>query len=449
MAAAVLMLWFAGMNTKGADQVSFARDVAPILVHKCTTCHNREKRKGGYEVETFEAFLRAGESKEAPVVAGDPHKSKVFQLLTAKDEDDRMPQKSEPLPPGQIELIERWIRGGAVFDGGQSNLPLHALISSAHPDPPEAYPHAVPIRALAFNADGAEIAVGGYHEITFWRCEDGKLQRRIKNIAQQVLGIAYAPNGRLLAVASGTPGKIGQLNLVDPAENTAGKVLGTARDAMLAVCFNPAGDRLAAGAADNSIRVYAVESGEQELLIEQHADWVLGLSFNSDGSLLASASRDKTARLFDAKNGELENTYVGHNDAVFAVVFDPEGKRVLSAGRDKSLHVWDVKEAKKLEEVKGFDDEVFRLVVSSNSVFSCGADKKVRQHSLAKKPELVRTFSGHEDVVYAIAYHEASGRLASGSFDGEVRIWDVSDGKVVRSFVAAPGMSAVRSARAN
>jgi len=433
----------------GAQPVSFVRDIAPVFAAKCVTCHNKEKLKGGYDMETFESLMRPGESKDAPVVAEHPEKSKIVQLLTAKDEDDRMPQKSEALPPGQIALIQEWIRSGAGIERGQGNVPLHTLIATAHPAPPETYSRPVPIRSLAFNADGTELAAGGYHEVTFWRAEDGKLLRRIPNVAQQVYGIAYAPNGKLIAVASGTPGKLGQINLLDPAGTNAGRMLGTARDAMLVACFNRAGDRLAVGGADNTIRIYDVESGKQELMIEQHADWVLGLSFNNDSSLLASASRDKTARVFNTTNGELESTYVTHNDAVFAVAFAADGKRVCSAGRDKALHLWDVKEAKKLDEAKGYEAEVLRLVAGSNSVFTCSADRKIRQHSVNKKLELVRTFSGHEDIVYALALHESTGRLASGSFDGEVRIWEVESGKGILSFTAAPGVKAVRSAQAN
>jgi WD40 repeat protein len=345
-------------------------------------------------------------------------------------------------------LIQQWIRDGARIEAGQSSVPLHTLIATAHPRPPEAYSRPVPIRALAFNANGSELAIGGYHEITFWRAEDGKLLRRIPNIAQQVYAIAYAPDGKSVAVASGIPGKLGQINILDPTGTNAGRMLGTARDAMFTVCFNTSGDRLAAGGADNAIRVFNVETGKQELLIEQHADWVLGLSFNYDTSLLASASRDKTARVFNTTNGELESTYVGHSDAVFAVAFATDGKRVCSAGRDKALHLWEAKEAKKSDDAEGFEEEVLRMVMGTNAVFTCN-DTKIRQHLVSRKLELVRAFSGHEDVVYAIALHEPTARLASGSFDGQVRIWDLESGKTVFSFTAAPGLKPVRSVQAN
>jgi WD40 repeat protein len=52
----------------------------------------------------------------------------------------------------------------------------------------------------------------------------------------------------------------------------------------------------------------------------------------------------------------------------------------------------------------------------------------------------VRAFSGHTDWVYCLAVNEATKRLATGSFDGEVRVWNLDDGKAVATFKAAPGL---------
>src|SRR4051812_9931781 len=78
-----------------AQPISFTNDIAPILVQKCLTCHGPEKSKGSYRLDTFETLLKAGSSKEPSITAGKPETSKIFQLITATDEDDRMPQKNE------------------------------------------------------------------------------------------------------------------------------------------------------------------------------------------------------------------------------------------------------------------------------------------------------------------------------------------------------------------
>lgn len=420
--------------------VSFVKDIAPILQQKCVTCHNPEKTKGGYLLHTFTALMKPGESKEASVTPSDPTKSHLFQLLVAKDEDDRMPQKDDPLPSAQIALIERWIKEGAKFDGPDPDATLASLLAPAtHPDPPGTYTRPVPILALAFSPDGKELAVSGYHEVTLWNPSDGVLLHRIKNIAQQTQALAFSPDGRLLAAAGGTPGRLGEIKLLNPQKGSAIKTLATTTDFLLALAFSPDGQRLVAGGADNTIRLFNVATGKEGRRIEQHADWVVGLAFSPNGAQFASASRDKTARLFDTKTGELEETYDGHGQPVFGVAFSQDGKRVISAGRDKEIHAWSTNDAKKVFEIGGFDGDVLRLLVLDDQLFSCSTDK-VRLHKLSdKKAEPIRTFSGHRDIIYALAFHAPTKRLATGSFDGEVRVWDAESGNSITNFIAAPG----------
>lgn len=427
--------------TQSPGAVSFSQAIAPLLQQKCITCHSPEKTKGGYQLHTFAALMKPGESKEAPVVAGAPARSHLYQLLTAKDADDRMPQKDDPLPSAQIALVERWIKEGAKFDGADPKATLASLLPQAnHPDPPAIYSRPVPILALAFSPDGKELAASGYHEIVIWSPSDGTLLRRIKNIPQQVQALGFSPDGSMLAVCGGTPGRSGEAKLVNPKDGTVIKALAATTDFLLTLAFSPDGQRLIVGGADNVIRIFNVADGKEERRIEQHADWVMGLAFSPDGAHFASASRDKTARLFDAKTGELEETYDGHGAPVFSVAFSADGKRVFSGGRDREVHAWQTKDAKKSFEFGGFEAEVLRLLVQGDQLFSCSADKQIREHKLGeKKAELVRTLPGHHDVVYSLAYHETTKRLAAGSFDGEVRVWDAENGNLFTNFIAAPG----------
>jgi WD40 repeat protein len=172
-----------------------------------------------------------------------------------------------------------------------------------------------------------------------------------------------------------------------------------------------------------------------------------------DNALDSTAERLSIfARLWSSTDLSEEAIYGQAKEALSAnadwrniVAFGADGKRVLSASRDREIHVWETAEAKKLTEITGFEGDVLKVIASSKQIFSASTDRRVRQHSLdGKRTELVRMFSGHEDFVYALAYYGASGRLASGSFDGEVRLWDTSSGQLVTNFLAAPGLGQIR-----
>jgi len=430
------------LTTAAAEPLSFTNDIAPIFVQKCLTCHGPEKNKGGYRIDTFESLLKPGSSKEASITAGKPEASALFRRLIATDEEDRMPQKNEPLPATAIARIKEWIAAGAIFDAADVKAPLVTIIPPIQqPDPPAAYARPAPLTALAFSPDGAELAVSGYHEITLWNVRDGILLRRIKNVAQRTLCLAYKPDGTVLAAASGTPGRIGEVKLFDPRTGAMIRALVTSADSMLAVAFSPDGSKLAAGGSDNAIRIFEVATGKTERVIEQHADWVTALAFSHSGAMLASASRDKSARLYNVETGEMEQSYLGHGDFVFGVAFSTDDKRVFSCGRDRKVHIWNTADSKKDKagEIAGFEGEVFKVIVTSNSVFTCSADHSARQHSAGKTPELLHTFGGHGDVVYAMSLDERTQRLATGTFDGKIRVWSTEKTEPLLTFIAAPG----------
>lgn len=443
----------AGARALAADApLSFSKDVAPILLKNCHACHGAPEPKGGYQVSNFALATKPGDSGAAPFTAGKPEESEVLTLISSTDADTRMPKEAEALPAPQVELIRRWIAEGAKYDGADPNAPLASIVPKlAQPDPPATYRRSVPITAVAFSPDGKEIAASGYHEITIWNVESGALLRRIKNVAERTYSLDYAPNGSLLAVAGGTPGQMGEAKLFDPAQGTLVKELGSMGDVAYRAVFNPAGAKLAVGGADRSIRVYDVASGKQEILIEDHADWVVGLAWSGDGAKIASASRDKTSKLFNAANGESMMTYSGQGDQVFGVAFSNDGKLIFTAGADKKIHAWNPDDGAKKGEIAGFSKEVFGLVTHQDKIISASGDKSVQQHRVEGLKQF-KTYPGHTDAVFCVTYHPGTvakngdkvevvmpARVAAGSFLGEVRIWNAEDGAPVASFVAAPG----------
>ena len=56
------------------------------------------------------------------------------------------------------------------------------------------------------------------------------------------------------------------------------------------------------------------------------------------------------------------------------------------------------------------------------------------------KGTATRTLTGHTDWVYALAFSPDGELLASGSWNGEVKVWKVSDGTLVKEFNASPGL---------
>lgn len=432
---------------KAPPAVSFRREIAPLLVQHCGACHGVTDFKGEYQLHTFAALLKPGESGLAPVTPGKLADSELYRLVSSTDASERMPKEADPLPAEKLALLKRWIEQGAKFDGPDKAALLVSLLPrKVQPPPPASYRVPVAVTALVFRPDGKELAVSGYHEITIWDPAKGTLLRRIKDVDERTYGLAWSPDGKLLAAASGTPGQSGEIALFDPAKGALVRSLATTADVALGVAFNPAGTKLAACAADRSIRVFDVAKGTEERLIEDHADWVMSIAWSPDGTQLASASRDKTSKVFELKTGEAVSTYPGHGEAVYGVAFSADGKQVLSSGADKKIQLWNPADGKKAADITGFGGDVYRVFVRGGQIYCCSADKTVRQFVAAdRKP--VRSLTGHADYVYTLDVNEATKRAASGSFDGQVKLWNLDDGKALLTFRASPGLETAQAGK--
>ena len=90
--------------------VSFEKDVMPILKASCVSCHKPDKKKGKLDMSTYAALLKGGD-QGSPIVAGDPKKSILIQVVSGKEPE--MPEKGDPLTPAQIDILSRWIMEGA------------------------------------------------------------------------------------------------------------------------------------------------------------------------------------------------------------------------------------------------------------------------------------------------------------------------------------------------
>src|SRR5262245_33478487 len=113
IALILLLMLGAGAAQEAAPPVDFARDIQPILRDHCLKCHNPQKKKGQFRVDSREAAFRGGVSGKV-IKPGDAKGSHLFELLVSKNEDERMPQSAPPLASSQIELLRRWIDAGAV-----------------------------------------------------------------------------------------------------------------------------------------------------------------------------------------------------------------------------------------------------------------------------------------------------------------------------------------------
>ncbi|MBL8899382.1 MAG: protein kinase [Planctomycetes bacterium] len=110
------------------------------------------------------------------------------------------------------------------------------------------------------------------------------------------------------------------------------------------LCFDPLGQRVAAGANDGVIRVFDLARGGAPQEFHGHTGRVTSLAWSTDGRQLASASLDRTLRVWEA-DGRPASIHLGHSGGVRCLAFLPGNRRIISAAGDRTdctVRLWDV-----------------------------------------------------------------------------------------------------------
>ncbi len=97
-----------------AAPLDFDRDIWPIFESRCIGCHGAKQQKSSLRLDSRSKILTGGDTGPA-IVPGDAAGSLLIELVTAKEDEGRMPPESEALTPEQIGLLKQWIQEGAIW----------------------------------------------------------------------------------------------------------------------------------------------------------------------------------------------------------------------------------------------------------------------------------------------------------------------------------------------
>ena len=102
-----------GFSTEAAGPVDYLKDVKPVLVARCYSCHGALKQEAKLRLDTAE-FIRKGGKHGPAIVPGKPAESLLLKKVSAPSLDERMPPEGEALHEPQIAGLRDWIAAGAI-----------------------------------------------------------------------------------------------------------------------------------------------------------------------------------------------------------------------------------------------------------------------------------------------------------------------------------------------
>jgi WD40 repeat protein/serine/threonine protein kinase len=163
--------------------------------------------------------------------------------------------------------------------------------------------------------------------------------------------------------------------------------------AVRSIAWSADGEHIITGSQDNTVCVWAADSGEPIKTLRGHDGWVRCCRFSADGRRVLSGSHDQTIRFWDIAGYHEARVLRGqvldaHLDAVLAACFSADGRRVVTASRDRTAKLWDVDTAKELRQFR----------------------------------------EGHEFTTATASFFPDGRRLLTTAVDGTSRVWDVTTG---------------------
>jgi WD40 repeat protein len=414
-------------NLRAAETpVNFEEHVKPILRQHCLKCHGDDKQESDLNMQTYEALLRGGSGGNV-VEAGRSGQSVLFEAITNKDADGRMPPNSPPLPQEKIELIRKWIDTGLLqTTNSKSMLKSRNLTFTPAPDNEAAGPTPLPsdlppivvkptrrpfpVLAMDVSPRAPLIAASAWEFIRLIHSETEEEIGRLAFPEGEPHVIRFSRDGKVLMVAGGRPVESGRIVLFDVRTGKRLAELGDELDAVLAADIAPDQRFAALGGSSRVVKVYSTTTGKLQYKLTKHTDWITSIAFSPDGTKLATSDRAGSIHLWDAKSGGILLNLAGHKEAVRALDWRGDSRMLASTSEDGKIIWWDV--------LDGFP-----------------AINKDNAHP-PKRP--AGTYGTIPNGVLAARF-DRHGNLVTAGRDQTVRMW-APDGQQTKAFLLNSGM---------
>jgi WD40 repeat protein/serine/threonine protein kinase len=263
--------------------------------------------------------------------------------------------------------------------------------------------------------DRIAIADVDENRLTFW---DAQERRQLENLDRSGPGLAYSPDGRILAVAESSQRIEGPhaIVLLDGQSQSEIRRLMGHTATITAIAWSRDGKRLASASLDHSLRLWDAGSGHQEASFDLGSGWVGNVCFTPDGSALATAQADGFS-VWDL---------AGHKLA-FKITSGEEPDQTDNASLQR-VNAWQQRRDRALPPLRQLSRRSHPIAINSYGVLAYAHDSSISLWDLSKRKAFA-TLNGHNDALRALTFTANGERLGSAGDDRTVRIWETRAGR--------------------
>lgn len=436
--------------TKAAgSEISFRRDVWPIVRRHCRGCHTNTKLEGGLSMDSVADMLKGGDSGPLFDIQ-DPDSALLLSMISG--DQPEMPKGQPALSAAKIDVLRRWLKAGAKDDSlpGGDAPPVRI---------PETYRFAPAVTAVAVSPDGKRLAAACRSEVVLFLDVDAPetASLRLPTESDLLTHVEFSADGKLLAASGGSPGQYGELRIFNAADGTLLSSRRVGTDTLFRGNFSPDSTLVALGSASGEALLIPVDPAAAVRAIPLHSDWVFDVAFTPDGKQIVTGGRDKSTKIADVESGKLLRTVDESADQISAVAGNADF--AFSSGRARTLTGFEFKIALQGVEVTGGGNGS-RPITRRDQYAKALESQPGPVHDMATSIDRTRlAIAGdYGDVriydtttrqrvalipavpspIYAVSLNQDGTRAAIGSKSGVVNIYNVADATLIRSIHPVP-----------
>lgn len=163
--------------------------------------------------------------------------------------------------------------------------------------------------------------------------------------------------------------------------------------------------------------------------------WVYGISITPDSEKLVNAYGGGIF-IWNLRTQELENFIYEDSDNFFNVVISHDGKYIASGGSNKTVKIWNLQTGELINNLWERADPINCVAFSNDSkILACGGTNKYKNGENKatitylwnpETEELIGKLCGHSKRVNCIAFSPNNQIVATGSYDGTIKVWDIN-----------------------
>jgi WD40 repeat protein len=292
------------------------------------------------------------------------------------------------------------------------------------------------VQSIAYSPDGKTLAVGTalglyFYDTTSWN------ERYVDTADEALYTMAFSSDGTMLAVGTSD----GNINLRQVSDGKLVRSMTTKdedrhKGIVTAVAFSADGQTLVSGSADMTVRFWKVSDGSLLQKVEDaFSTRVNSVAFSPDNVTIAVATDFPDNKVMVFKMGEKQPTtsYTDHKNAVYDVSFSKDGSLLASGSLDGTIHLYKVSD--------GTTIKVFTTPRTGTPVPQPTIDPNLPEEQAKLLQESQKMLSSTQlPFVFSVAFSPDGSLVAGGYFDNVIRIWQASDGALVKTLEGAKSL---------